>query len=196
MTDFEKAYNDMKQFGTSVPKIENLAVRNAKEQLRDGIAYILKKKNAKEPLKWISAYDVISDWLTCNYGRGLFMHGDCGLGKSLIGMYVIPAIYYAQLGKVVTVASVTDMNAKPDDMLKKRFISIDDIGTEDESVVYGNRRLVFPEIIDNAEKKGNIVIISTNLNKAQLIEKYGNRTLERIISTTKRVEFKGESLRS
>jgi len=87
------------------------------------------------------------------------------------------------------------MNRDLDTLLQKHIIALDDIGTESVSVVYGNKRLAFAEVMDAAEKYGKLIIVTSNLRKEEIIARYGMRIFDRIISTTKRVEFKGLSLR-
>ena len=72
---------------------------------------------------------------------------------------------------------------------------LDDIGVEADINDYGTKRLAFDEIIDNAEKTGNLLVITSNLSGEQLLAKYGERATERIKSTTKRILFTGESMR-
>jgi len=49
--------------------------------------------------------------------------------------------------------------------------------------------------MDAVEKYAKLIIISTNLTKSELKDRYGERVYERLISTTKRIEFTGKSLR-
>ena len=49
--------------------------------------------------------------------------------------------------------------------------------------------------MDAAEKYRKLVIVSTNLNGDQIVARYGQRVMERIISVTRRIEFKGQSQR-
>ena len=84
---------------------------------------------------------------------------------------------------------------------------MDDIGTENLSVKYGEKRLAFAELTDEAEKKGKLLILTTNLSIDELREKYGERTVDRLRAITKTVLvdrlraitktvlFTGESLR-
>jgi DNA replication protein DnaC len=72
---------------------------------------------------------------------------------------------------------------------------IDDVGVESEQVNYGTRRLLFNEIIDEAEHNKNVLILTTNLNIEELEAKYGARTIDRLRAITTPVIFKGESLR-
>lgn len=71
----------------------------------------------------------------------------------------------------------------------------DDIGTENLSVKYGEKRLSFAELADEAEKKGKLLILTTNLSIDELREKYGERTIDRLRAITRTVLFSGESLR-
>lgn len=63
------------------------------------------------------------------------------------------------------------------------------------SVKYGEKRLSFAELVDEAEKKGKLLIISTNLSLSELQQKYGERTVDRLRAITTPVVFKGDSLR-
>ena len=87
------------------------------------------------------------------------------------------------------------MNADIDTVKRNHIIYIDDIGTESYSVKYGEKRFAFPEIVDEAEKKGKLLILSTNLSLDEIAQKYGERTMDRLVSITARVKFQGASLR-
>ena len=87
------------------------------------------------------------------------------------------------------------MNAKLDEVKQKHIIYIDDVGTENLSVKYGDKRLAFAELADEAEKKGKLLILTTNLTIDELREKYGERTIDRLRAITKTVLFSGVSLR-
>lgn len=192
--DFRSIFEDMKVHGMKLPvETFNIQLENAKTILDNCFRYFLSFQNAE--FVWQSEYDEVVKWLENNHGRGLFLFGDCGRGKSLLSRYVIPAILLKYQRKIVSVYDIQEMNAKIDEVLKKYLISLDDIGTEELSVNYGNKRLAFAEIMDSVEKHGKLVIVSTNLKKDAIIERYGERIYDRIISTTHRIEFKGNSLR-
>lgn len=196
MTDFKSVIEEMRLHGMPAPPEKKdviLSVPGAHELLKKSFEYILSFQNIKAV--WQKEYDQVGDWLCNNEGRGLLLWGNCGLGKSLLGRYIIPAILLKFCRKIVNVYSVGEMNQKIDEVLTRQFISLDDIGTEEMVNVYGNKRLAFAEIMDAAEKQSKLVIISTNLNNEALIEKYGFRVYDRIIATTKRVRFEGDSLR-
>jgi len=195
-TDFSSVVAEMRLHGMPAPILkQNIAVSipEAHEILKNAFDYFLSLQGIKTI--WKKEYDEVAEWLTNNEGRGLFLWGDCGLGKSLLGRYIIPAILLKYSRKVVNVYNVNEMNDKIDEILLQQLISLDDIGTEEIINNYGNKRLAFAEVMDAVEKQGKLVIISTNLDKETLIEKYGFRVFDRVISTTKRVKFEGESLR-
>ncbi|WP_236264240.1 hypothetical protein [Dysgonomonas sp. Marseille-P4677] len=190
---FKSVFDEMKAHGMAIPTQKvNIQIPDARKILENCFKYFLSFQNVE--FAWQPEYKEIAKWLENNNGRGLFLHGDCGRGKSLLARYIIPAILLKYTRKVVAVYDVQEMNRSIDEVLKKHIIALDDIGTEEVSVSYGNKRLAFSEIMDAAEKYGKLVIITTNLNKEN-IAKYGERIYDRIVSTTKRIEFKGQSLR-
>ena len=144
---------------------------------------------------WLPQYDQIAEWLEDNKGRGLLLYGSCGLGKTFLTRYVIPAIILKYHNKVVHSFDMTELNKEPDKVLAKHLIAIDDIGTEDISIRFGEKRSVVPEILDAAEKYGKLLLLTSNLGGEDLIKKYGNRTFDRILAVTKRIEFNGKSFR-
>lgn len=195
MEDLSTILSDMKLHGMRIPDEKiNISIDGAKEILTNALKYFISLENRE--YVWLPEYEKISEWLNDNNGRGLFMHGDCGRGKTVLARYVIPAILLKYDRKVVNCFDAQEMNTNLDEVLKKKIVCIDDIGTEEISVNYGNKRLAFLEVVDAAEKHGKLLIITSNLNKEQLVQKYGDRTMDRIISTTKRVLFKGKSLRT
>lgn len=175
----------------SEPRKVHIRIPNAEDLLRRGLNYFTSNKAV-----WIEQnYRPIVEWMTDNKGKGLLMMGGCGLGKSLIGMRILPLIINAFCRKIVNCYDAQDLNVKPDDVLQKHLVYIDDIGTEGISNIYGNKRIPFSELCDAAEKKGKLLIITTNLDVSSLSEKYGERTIDRLRAVTKLVPFFGDSLR-
>lgn len=195
MEDLSTIISDMKLHGMRVPDEKiSISIDNAKEILTNALKYFISLENRESV--WLPEYEDVADWLNDNQGRGLFLYGNCGRGKTVLARYVIPAILLKYDRKVVNCFDAQEMNTNLDEVLKKKIVCIDDIGTEEISVSYGNKRLAFLEVVDAAEKHGKLLIITSNLNQEQLVQKYGDRTMDRIISTTKRVLFKGKSLRT
>ena len=193
MINFEDILIDMKQHGMQTPCEKNrFSVPNAKEVLTAAMAYFLSMND--EVLVWAKEYDEVAEWLSDNKGRGLSMYGDCGRGKTLLSKTCIPAILLKYCKLICHAYDVQSVNENPE-LLRFAIISIDDIGTEDVSNKFGNKRMIVVEALDMAEKYGKIIILTSNLDRDKLVEKYGERAFDRILSTTKRVKFTGKSLR-
>lgn len=194
MTDFKSILSDMQLHGMKVQDDKvHISVPNALEVTKQAIAFFI--GNEGKQAVWIKEYDEIVEWLSDNKGLGLFLHGKCGLGKTIMGRYVIPAILLSECRKVVSCFDVLEMNEHIDFVLSKKIISIDDVGTEELSIKYGERRLAFAELMDAVEKQGKLVIVTTNLPMDELTLKYGVRIIDRIMATTKRIAFNGKSFR-
>ena len=82
------------------------------------------------------------------------------------------------------------------DLIDNRPIVIDDLGTEHYYFEYGEKRDLFAELVDQAEKDKRLMIITTNLTTDQIKERYGIRTYDRLRALTKVVSLTGESMRN
>ena len=121
--------------------------------------------------------------------------GDCGVGKSLIGMRIIPLLINHYYRKVVTICAANELNKSPDEIIKYRIIYVDDVGTEDISNIYGNKRMPFAELVDATERDGKLLMFSTNLDDEHLKMKYGDRVVDRLHAIVRKVTIKGKSNR-
>lgn len=192
VANFKELIDKLKDTGyPTEPDKVFIKIPNAEQRLRGGLDYFT-QGNAE----WIERnYRPIVDWMIDNKGRGLLLSGGCGLGKSLIGMRILPLLINDTCRKVVSVYKAQELNTNPDDVINKHLIYIDDIGTESISNIYGNKRVPFCELCDAVEQKGKLLMCSTNLTIDELKEKYGERTVDRLRATTKYVPLYGDSLR-
>lgn len=173
------------------PDMVVIKIPNAEQRLRGGLNYFTQGK-----AEWSEKnYRPIVEWMEDNKGKGLLLAGGCGLGKSLIGMRILPLLINDTCKKIVNIYKAQDLNVKPDDVINKHIIYIDDIGTEGVSNIYGNKRVPFCELCDAVEQQGKLLMCSTNLTVDELTEKYGIRTVDRLRATTKYVPLTGDSLR-
>ena len=172
------------------PNKFQMAIPDAKNILWRGIQYF-----CGDLAKWNPEYDEIAEWMTDNKGRGLLCLGSCGRGKTLICAKILPLILNHYCKKILRVYDAKEMNSKTDEVLSKWLTVIDDLGTESISVKFGEKRIIFSELCDMAEKKGYFLVVTTNLSIDELREKYGERTIDRLRVITKPVLFSGESLR-
>ncbi len=162
-----------------LPQSIRFGIKDARRLLYEGLCCCC------ENAKWLKEYDNISEWLQDNNGKGLSLIGGCGVGKTLIGAHIIPVLLNAYCRKIVNVFSANDMNTKTNEVLAKPIVYIDDVGVEFTKNEYGNKREVFSEIVDCAEKEGKILMFSTNLTTDKLKERYGDRTFDRLRAITK-----------
>jgi len=141
----------------------------------------------------LPAYDEIIDWMTDTKGRGLMLMGECGLGKSTILNFVIPAIFRTRTNKILRSVPAKELGAV--DRNKAPFIIIDDLGTESIKNDYGTKIDAVADAISYAEDSSKTLLITTNLTPQALKERYDERTLDRL-RKCKVVIIKGKSFRN
>lgn len=169
---------------------------NARDILGRGLRYF-----CGDDAQWLPEYDEIVAWLSDNQGKGLLCLGNCGRGKTLICQNILPLIFRHWLGLFLNTFTANDLNEhngeqRSYDVIKQyKIISIDDVGTESEAALFGERHVFFNELVDECERKQKLLIVTTNLSRKELKERYGERTTDRLRSITTTIEFKGKSLR-
>ena len=173
-----------------LPDKVKISVPNAGIHLKGGLKYF-----CGDDAKWNVDYDKIVRWLSDNKGRGLMLVGGCGVGKTLIGMRIIPLLLNHYCRKVVTICTANELNKSPDEIINRHLIYVDDVGTEAISNIYGNKRVPFAELVDLAERDGKLLMFSTNLDDEHLKAKYGDRVVDRLHAITRKVTITGKSNR-
>ena len=141
----------------------------------------------------LPAYDEIIDWMVDTKGRGLMLMGECGLGKSTILNFVIPAIFRTRTNKILRSVPAKELGAV--DRNKAPFIIIYDLGTESIKNDYGTKIDAVADAISYAEDSSKTLLITTNLTPQALKERYDERTLDRL-RKCKVVIIKGKSFRN
>ena len=176
------------------PKVYNRYKLGTREELKEMFVKAFKyyDKTIVE-YKHLPAYDEIIDWMVDTKRKGLILMGECGLGKSTILKYVIPAIFHTKLNKVLICIPAKELG--PIERNEKPFILIDDLGTESIKIDCGTRVDYVADAISYAEDSSKTLLTSTNLTPIQLQSKYDERTLDRL-RRCKVVKFEGESLRA
>lgn len=190
---WEEAKRSLRKAGfVGYPDRVSIHVDRARLLLARGLQYCCNGREA-----WLPEYNSIVKWLEDNQGRGLWLCGDCGRGKTLIGASIIPLILanFHNPRKIVSLYDAKDLNTCYAEIAEKHIIYIDDVGKESVAVQYGNRDLRFADIVDLAEKKGKLLMFSTNLSQEEMLAKYGERTVDRLRAITTKIVFKGESMR-
>lgn len=136
-------------------------------------------------------YKEVVNWMVDTQGKGLLLGGDNGRGKSAILGGVIPLIFLAKFNKIVNTMPATELHK----VKAKWCISIDDVGTEPIVNDYGTKIDAVQLAVSHAEDRIKLLFISSNLDKNDLINRYGIRVWDRIRRLCKPVIFRGESLR-
>jgi len=176
------------------PKVYNRYKLGTKEELKEMFIKSFKYYDRTiDKYDHLFSYDEIIDWMVDTKGRGLMLMGECGLGKSTILNYVIPAIFRTKTNKVLRSVpakelGVIDRNVAP-------FILIDDLGTESIKNDYGTKIDAVADAISYAEDSSKTLLITTNLSPKSLKERYDERTLDRL-RKCKVVIIKGKSFRN
>ena len=101
--------------------------------------------------------------------------GECGLGKSTILKYVIPAIFNTKINKALKCVPTKELG--PIDRNEKPFILTDDLGTESIRNDFGTIIDAVADAISYAEDSSKILLTSTNLTPKALKIKYDKKHL-------------------
>jgi DNA replication protein DnaC len=181
------------------------------EQCRRGFTTIFCEVDTTfDNYQHLPEYEEVIDWMTDTKDQGLLLMGDCGRGKSIIISGVIPVllrlknrwiriVHSQELTKPTPSAQVYYYGQRPetnlDYLLKTPFPIIDELGVESLVNDYGEKSEGFNLIMNAAERYHRPIFATTNLTKKELLERYGERTLDRLGHLCRIVEFKGESLR-
>ena len=175
------------------PKVYNRYKLGTKEELKEMFIKAFKYYDRTiDKYDHLSSYDEIIDWLVDTRGRGLMLMGECGLGKSTILNFVIPAIFRTKTNKVLKSIPAKELAAVERNVAP--FIIIDDLGTESIKNDYGTKIDAVADAISYAEDSSKTLLITTNLSPQGLKTRYDERTLDRL-RKCKVVIIKGKSFR-
>ena len=176
------------------PKVYNRYKLGTKEELKEMFIKAFKYYDRTiDKYEHLSAYDEVIDWMVDTRGRGLMLMGECGLGKSTILNFVIPAIFRTKTNKVLRSIPAKELAAVERNVAP--FIIIDDLGTESIKNDYGTKVDAVADAISYAEDSSKTLLITTNLSPKSLKERYDERTLDRL-RKCKVVIIKGNSFRN
>lgn len=191
MIDFAKECACLHEAGRLIETERiNIAIDDADCIMLRGLRYFIGDK-----AQWLPEYTGVAAWMKNNDGRGLLCAGSIGRGKTILCGKVLPCILHYHAGKIVTGYTARELAAHYDEAINRKLLFIDDIGTESQAVIYGTRIDAVPALVDEAERRGNMLLLTTNLTFAELSAKYGERTVDRLRGICRVVIFQGESMR-
>lgn len=168
-------------------EIQQISIDNASDVLKAGLGYY-----CGEGFKWLPAYDKIAEWMKDNGHKGLLLTGGNGTGKTTMAKILFFTFEEFKHDSVSFDSAYMIQRAW------EQYSSvqiIDDIGVEGMSTQYGEIHDYFSQIVDKAERTGQLLICTTNLNSGELRQKYGDRTFDRMSSIFKVIAFEGKSFR-
>lgn len=149
-------------------------------------------KTVKE-FQWIPEYDQIVEWMTDTKGKGLGLFGSVGRGKTVINSFIMPVLFDHIFGKILVPKTTIELTREF--INEKWAFLIDDIGKEDLINDYGTKIDIISEVINNAEHRSKLILLTGNLTEEELIKRYGIMTYDRIKRLCQIVIFSGKSLR-
>lgn len=193
--DYAEVLRQLRVEGNPTPSQRmRIAIPNAREELEKAMTVVMSSMG--ETLVWLPEYDRVAEWLSDNHGKGLLLFGSCGRGKSLLVRYAIPMLIRAFCQRIVSVVDCGSQQGNIDEILRRKLISLDDIGVEVDRVDYGTRRNIVVEAINKAQDNPDtMVIMSSNLSGDAIRERYGDRIFDRVKYLCHRISFNGQSLR-
>ena len=145
--------------------------------------------------KFTPELEELADWMTDTKGKGLFLTGSVGRGKTNVVTYVIPLIFFHFQRKVVKTVTAEELANRLPELKSKKFIALDELGVESLKNNFGEKYEPVNVLFNLAETESKILFVSTNLDGSQVLERYGIRTLDRIKRLCRIIKFSGESLR-
>jgi len=143
--------------------------------------------------KHLPEYETVAHWLSDTKGKGLFLIGNCGRGKSIIIAGVLPLIFNAKKGKILKPITARKLHKVTE--YPTPFIVIDDIGTEEIINDYGTKIDAVENAIFEAEDDLKLLLLTSNLDAKAIKHRYGDRIYDRIKRLCLVVFMKGGSLR-
>ena len=194
MYQLNEIFSEMKLRGMKVPEqCTRIQIPNAREVFNQYCTYVAAQQGHQ--FTWREDYEPYVDWLTDNHGKGIFAQGVCGVGKTMICNYVIPMILLNFQRLIVSCFDAMMLSTKPEEVLTKHIVGIDDLGTEGDFNDFGIHRKKFSELMDSVEKDGKLIIVTTNLDTDTIRGIYGERTVDRLWQCCRRIVVGGKSMR-
>lgn len=172
------------------PNEYHFRIDNAEKYLLWGLQHLFGEKAV-----WLNEYKEIADWLSDNKGKSLLLIGGCGVGKSVIGMRIIPHLFLKILGKHFEPISATRFARLPEVKRERLVWFIDDLGTERQVKNFGTELDNVTDLFENLESYGGCAVVTTNLTSEDFRERYGDRNYDRVRSRFRIVAINHESMR-
>ncbi len=130
----------------------------------------------------------------------LFLYGNTGLGKTMLSTCIANAlirtthsVVYVTATELVNKLNTFDEDVESSPLLECDLLIIDDLGTEYLSDVSASKLFY---CLNERLLRGRSCVISTNLDLANIQDRYSERIFSRIVSSYKVIKLYGEDLRT
>ena len=155
----------------------------------------------------LAAIDYATLWFFTPQRDGLLLYGKYGNGKTTL-MVCLKDLFSKdrcsdRLLFTTPAMIIRDMNKPPSDYslyslcCNVDVLLLDEVGAEDKTaVVWGNRCTPLQDILVYRYDRRRITILSSNCDNGELLERYGERVMDRIRESYTRVLFSHESYRT
>ena len=144
----------------------------------------------------LEEYKLIADFFeNGTQGRSLALIGAPGTGKTFFATRLLPVLLKMELNKECTLVNATELADNLRKYKQQNYLVVDDVGTEEDAMEYGNKTHQFSEWINSVEYRDCFSVITTNLNGEQIKKKYDARVYDRIKGCFKVILFKNQSFR-
>lgn len=155
----------------------------------------------------LAAIDYVALWLFTPQRDGLLLYGKYGNGKTTLMTCLRDLFskdrYSDRLLFTTPAMIIRDMNKPPSDnslynhCCNVDVLLLDEVGAEDKTaVVWGNRCTPLQDILVYRYDRRRITVLSSNCDNGELLDRYGERVMDRIRESYTRVLFSHESYRT
>ena len=144
----------------------------------------------------------LARWMKYGKKDSLIIMGNTGTGKTTLALALADAIgirnnspYCYSMTKLERTLSA-DSTWFDEVVNENRYIVLDDVGTESREIsIYGNRIMLFNELVFARYDNRLPMIITTNLTTALLKERYGEKVVSRLNEMCDTLLMVGDDLR-
>ena len=154
----------------------------------------------------LTAIDYAALWLFSPQRDGLLLYGKYGNGKTTILICLKELFSKDRTSDRILFTTpamvIRDMNSPPSDIslynqcCNVDILLLDEVGAEDKTaVVWGNRCTPLQDILVYRYDRRRITVLSSNCDNGELLERYGERVMDRIKESYTRILFSRRSYR-
>lgn len=202
--DVTKAIETLKEDGViNVKQRKNYKFANSKKEARALFEEIVKQVDkTATPFVWLPEYENILDWM-CGSEKGMLLGGGPGLLKTVIATRVIPTLFQMKYNLMVSPIHARDIEATTGRFRRESWdvihsspvVVIDEVGDELLKGNYGDKYYPFKDVVDVCESKNKMLIVTTNLADDDFLQRYKERTMDRLDFLVNAFWIDHESLR-